>query len=132
MFALPVIEFSSRRDSGIVENTLAKFVSDKTSWQKMISSDSIPVDLVQKKEELLAKIKLDELVQDYKVLNQTKITKIEYPIHKYPTKKVSYKPDKTKPIEDTLVGVKGQYLLFEKGVINLRSYGGYYMELEVL
>jgi len=132
MFALPAIEFSSRRDSGIVENTLAKFVSDKTSWQKMISSDSTPIDLVQKKEELLKKIKLDELVKDYKVLNQTTITRIEYPIHKYPTKKVSYKPDKTKPIEDTLVGVKGQYLLFEKGVINLRSYGGYYMDLEVL
>lgn len=132
MFALPVLEFSSRKDSGMVESALAKFVADKTSWQKMISSDSSPIDLVKKKEELLAKIKLEDLVKDYKLLGQTKITEIKYPILKYPIKKVSYKPEKTKPIEDVLVGVKGQYLLFEKGVINLRSYGGYDMELEVL
>ncbi|MBP7284303.1 MAG: DUF2797 domain-containing protein [Leptospiraceae bacterium] len=132
MFAIPVLEFSSRRDSGIVENELAKYVADKTSWQKMISSDSIELDLFQKKEELLSKIQLKELVEDYKELKPKEITTIKYPILNYPTKKVSYKPDKAKPIEDKLVGVKGQYLLFEKGVINLRSYGGYYVELEVL
>ena len=131
MYALPVLEFTSRKDSGTVESALAKYVADKTSWQKMISSDSVEIDLFSKKEELLSKINLKELVSEFKILKNQTITKINYPILKYPVKKVSYKPDKSKPIEDTLVGVKGQYLLFEKGVINLRSYSGYYVELEV-
>lgn len=132
MYALPVLEFSSRRDSGIVEHALSKFVSDKTAWQTMISSDSLEIDLFQKKEDLLSKIQLNDLVGSFKEIKSKEITTIKYPVLKYPLKKVSYKPDKTKPIEDTLTGIKGQYLLFEKGVINLRSYGGYYMELEVL
>lgn len=132
MYALPIVEFVSRKDSGIVESTLAKYVADKTSWQKMIGGDSIEIDLIQKKEELLSKINLKELVSEFKILKNQTITKINYPILKYPVKKISYKPDKSKPIEDTLVGVKGQYLLFEKGVINLRSYSGYYVELEVI
>jgi hypothetical protein len=132
MYALPIIEFQSRRDSGLVETALAKYIADKTFWQKMIGSDSIEIDLLQKKAELLSKINLDELVKDYKLLNDTEITQIKYPILKYPPKKFSYKPNKTKPIEDILIGVKGQYLLFEKGVINLRSFSGYYAELDVL
>jgi hypothetical protein len=132
MYALPVIEFSSRKDSGTVESALAKYVADKTSWQKMIGGDSEEIDLFKKAEELLAKINIKDLVQDYTILKKQKITEIKYPIEKYPAKKVSYKPDKTKPIEDTLVGVKGQYLLFEKGVINIRSYSGYHVQVEVL
>ena len=132
MYALPVIEFSSRRDSGIVESSLAKYVADKTSWQKMIGGDSAEIDLFLKKEELLAKINLKELVKDFTIIKNPTLTEIKYPIANYPSKKVSYKLDKAKPIEDTLVGIKGQYLLFEKGVINIRSYSGYYAELEII
>lgn len=132
MYAIPVLEFVSRRDSGIVENTLAKYVADKTSWQKLISSDSLEVDLFKKRDELLSKIKLEELVKEYTIIKKAKLTEIKYPILKYPDKKVSYKPDKDKPIDDILIGIKGQYLLFEKGVINLRSYGGYHLEIEVI
>lgn len=132
MYGLPILEFLSRRDSGIVENALSKYVADKTFWQKMIGGDAIEIDLLQKKNELLSKIKLEDFVDDYRLLNETEITRIQYPIISYPTKKFSYKPNKTTPIQDTLTGVKGQYLLFQNGVINLRSYSGYYMELEVL
>lgn len=132
MFAIPVLEFSSRRDSGIIENTLAKYVADKTSWQKMISGDSVEIDLFKKRDELLSKIQVKDLVENFTLIKNPKLTEIKYPILKYPTKKVSYKPDKVKPIDDTLVGIKGQYLLFEKGVINLRSYGGYFVDIEVL
>ena len=32
-------------------------------------------------------------------------------------------------IEATLTGIKGQYLIFDTGVINLRKYGGYRLTL---
>lgn len=132
MYAIPVVEVESRKDAGLIENYLAKFIADKTAWQKMISSDSEEIDLFKKRDELLAKISIPDFVKDFKLSNAKELVKIKYPVLKYPEKKTSYKPVKDKPIEDVLTGVKGQYLLFEKGVINLRSYGGYYVELEIL
>lgn len=132
MFAIELCETPSRKDAGMIENELKKYISDKTAWQKMISSDSQEINLIEKKEELWNRI--DPVSLDVKVekSKSAKITAITYPVKKYPDKKVSYKPDKSKPIEDVLIGIKGQYLLFEKGVINIRSNCGYYAEFEVL
>ena len=33
--------------------------------------------------------------------------------------------------EGTLIGIKGQYLIFDTGVINMRKYGGYLLSLTV-
>ena len=51
---------------------------------------------------------------------------------KYPEKIKSYNLDKNPVIEDTLIAIKGQYLIFEQGVINIRKYAGYEATLEVL
>jgi hypothetical protein len=32
----------------------------------------------------------------------------------------------------TLMGIKGQYLIFDTGVINIRKYGGYSLSLSLL
>ena len=37
----------------------------------------------------------------------------------------SFNLDKTPLVEGTLMGIKGQYLMFDTGVINMRKYGGY-------
>ncbi len=34
-----------------------------------------------------------------------------------------------RPIGGTLLGIKGQYLMFDSGVINMRKYGGYQLSL---
>jgi hypothetical protein len=33
--------------------------------------------------------------------------------------------EKTPQIEGTLLGIKGQYLILDNGVLNVRKYGGY-------
>ncbi len=43
----------------------------------------------------------------------------------YPTKVVSHNLDKTPEVGGTLLGLKGQYLILDTGVINLRKYTGY-------
>lgn len=131
MYAIPILEVESRREAGLVEIEFANFVTDKTSWQKMTSSDSDEIDLVKKRAELLQKINLKNILSNFTLSKENNETKIKYPILSYPKKKISYKVSKEKPIEDTLVGIKGQYLLFENGVINLRSYEGYYLEIEI-
>jgi len=43
----------------------------------------------------------------------------------YPEKIVSFNFDKDTEITGTLQGIKGQYLIFDTGVINLRRFTGY-------
>ncbi|MCY1368264.1 hypothetical protein D9M68_925050 [compost metagenome] len=47
----------------------------------------------------------------------------------YPTKVVSFDLDKTPVVEGTLRGIKGQYLILDTGVINLRKYTAYQLAI---
>ena len=50
------------------------------------------------------------------------------PVEQYPEKVVSMNFDKTPVIEGTLWGIKGQYLILDKGVVNLRKFTAYEIE----
>ena len=54
---------------------------------------------------------------------------INYPVLQYPEKVSSFNLDKNPVVEGTLQGIKGQYLIFDTGVINMRKYGGYQLSL---
>jgi hypothetical protein len=59
------------------------------------------------------------------------IIEINYPVLHYPEKIKSVGFEKTPLIEGTLLGIKGQYLLFDDDrVINLRKYSGYHIDLK--
>ncbi|MGD9592093.1 MAG: DUF2797 domain-containing protein, partial [Candidatus Berkiella sp.] len=53
--ALPLFEVLTRRISGLVEVVLAKYISDKTNWRKMLSGVDDSIDLLQERENILAK-----------------------------------------------------------------------------
>ena len=55
---------------------------------------------------------------------------IDYPVHAYPEKIASLNLDKEQVVSGTLKGIKGQYLIFDSGVINLRRFSGYEVELK--
>ncbi|MDX1957106.1 MAG: DUF2797 domain-containing protein [Leptospiraceae bacterium] len=128
--ALVIFEVPSRLEAGIIEIEFAKFISDKTSWQKMVSSDPEEVSLIEKKAELLKLINSEKL-QKAKPLEEAEVI-IEYPILKYPKKKTALKIDPIKPVESILQGIKGQYMLWEDGVTNIRAYAGYHVKLEMI
>ncbi|MCT7653991.1 DUF2797 domain-containing protein [Oceanimonas sp. NS1] len=48
----------------------------------------------------------------------------------YPTKIVSHNFDKNPEVAGTLLGIKGQYLILDTGVINLRKFTGYEVTLD--
>lgn len=129
--AIPIIEVNSRKAAGEIEATFSKVISDKTSWTKMVFQEAEDIDLYSEKERLLKEVLLPELEEPIKLIPNPKVTQIDYPISKYPSKKTSYKISEG-PIIDTLIGIKGQYLLFEKGAINIRAHSGYYFELDML
>jgi len=116
--------------AGCIEVALKDYVSDKTQWQKMLKND-IPKDIDLLAEKTRLKEVLSAELQEYLSTNN-QITEIVYPISNYPEKVKSINLGKTPSINATLVGIKGQYLIFEGGqVLNIRSHTGYLVEIEM-
>ena len=126
--ALPILEVGTRLASGKIEMALKPFVADKTNWRKMLKNEVEPADLVSKKRALLAEI--PDLVKalEAKQLDDEAIN-IHYPVLKYPAKIVSLSFDKTPFVSGVLEGIKGQYLLLDSGVLNLRKFSSYHLEI---
>ena len=129
--ALPILKVNSRIDSGKVESALKPFIADKTNWRKMLTNEVEQTNLIAKKTELLSEIPdlIDALRA--KLLDDETIN-ISYPVIKYPTKIVSLSFDKTPYISGILEGIKGQYLLLDNGVLNLRKFSSYHIGLSSL
>ena len=133
--ALPILKVQSRYISGLAEVAIAQFVSDKTSWQRMLKNMQEPVDLVARRDELLAlcaepltSIKERFGEQAVQVLHDESPVDIKYPVDQYPVKVKSFNFDKVPEVTGVLQGIKGQYLLLDTGVINIRKFSGYEVE----
>jgi hypothetical protein len=133
--ALPILRVPSRYISGLVETAMAKHVSDKTSWQQMLKSKAEPVDLAAKRDELIAlcKTELDQIRQRFgsqalDFLAGEPVVDIHFPVDSYPVKVKPFNLDKDAEVSGVLHGIKGQYLLLDTGVINIRKFAGYEVE----
>ena len=62
---------------------------------------------------------------------QAEVTDIRYPVLEYSAKPQSANLDKDPVLEGTLLGIKGQYLLLDTGVINIRKYTAYTLNVSV-
>ena len=129
---LAIRRVSSRLDSGKVEVALKDYVTDKTNWRTMLKGTTEPLDLIAERDALLDKYA--EEAPSFasllgKRLKDEQPVEIEYPVAEYPTKIVSHNFDKNEVFEGTLMGIKGQYLILDVGVVNVRKYGGYHLEL---
>ena len=134
--AQPIFRVSTRLQSGLVETLFKNHVADKTNWQAMLKGDAEPKDLEQQRQDLmascateLASLQQQHGLQAISVLEQAPETRISYPVLEYPEKVKSFNLDKTPGVGGTLMGIKGQYLIFDSGVINMRKYGGYHLTL---
>ena len=132
---LPIFKVKSRYVSGLVEIALAKLVADKTHWQAMLKGNNEDIDLNEKAAELIPLIEaaLTDITAEHgedaiERLDEN-IQAIHYPVPEFPKKVKSYNLDKVPEIEDVLTGINGQYLIFESGVINIRKYMSYEVEI---
>ena len=135
--ALPIFRVANRKLSGLVEVAFKEFVADKTNWRKMLKNEVSPLDLYKEKDRLveLANASVGNLIDKFgadsiRLIHDAEVLEFDYPVTEYPTKVSSYNLDKTPTVEGTLVGIKGQYLIFEDGVINLRKYTSYNLSLD--
>ena len=130
--ALPILRVATRQQSGFVEDLLRSQVADKTNWRALLKGDAAPVDLPAIREQLFASCGagIAELQQRFGLqaiqpLAGAEVLEIRYPIAAYPAKIASFNLDKQPLAEGTLLGIKGQYLMFDTGVINIRKYTAY-------
>lgn len=122
--AIEIVEVPNRYLAGITEVALKEHVSDKTNWQKMLKNDVLEADLIEEREKLKAFI--PEEAQPYFLANNGKVVDINYPVLQYPTKISSLNLEKTPLFSGKLVGIKGQYLIFDDfTVFNVRNSEGY-------
>lgn len=135
--ALPIARVSSRRLSGLLEVAIGQSVADKTAWQTMLKSQPEPLDLYAARDELLDQYKdviaglhAEFGVQALQTLPEAHVFEITYPVSTYPDKVKALNFDKQAVVEGRLVGIKGQYLIFDCGVLNVRKFGGYHLKLE--
>ncbi|PIQ24599.1 DUF2797 domain-containing protein [bacterium (Candidatus Blackallbacteria) CG17_big_fil_post_rev_8_21_14_2_50_48_46] len=134
--ALPILRVSSRYLSGLAEVLFKTQVSDKTNWRKMLKNEVEALDLAQARDQLF-----NQLENEFKSFVQTQESdavqfleaaesvNIDYPVLEYPQKVSSFNLDKDPQVAGELRGIKGQYLIFSEGVINLRKYTGYQLEV---
>ena len=127
--AIEIVEVPNRYLAGITEVALKNYVGDKTNWRKMLKNDIEDENLVEWREKL--KEFIPDEAKQYFIENNSE-THINFPVLKYPEKPKSLNLIKTPSYTGKLVGIKGQYLIFEdETVFNVRSNEGLVVSIEV-
>nr|WP_067292817.1 DUF2797 domain-containing protein [Marinobacterium profundum] len=132
--ALPILRVDSRLQSGLMEHLFKDQVADKTNWRTMLKGGIAPLDLKAERDRLfeasaagMAELEQRFGLQAVQRLEAEEVT-IDYPVLNYPLKVSSLNLDKTPEVSGQLLGIKGQYLILDTGVINLRKYTSYEVE----
>ena len=130
--ALPIFNVKNRRQVGRVEVAFKKYVNDKTNWRAMLKNEVTAIDLSAERERLMTAVttELAIVVDDYadgviEYLPTAQSVTINYPVVHYPSKITALNFEKTPVISGQLHGIKGQYLIFDCGVLNIRKFSGY-------
>lgn len=132
--AIPMYRVANRYQSGLLEVVLKAHVADRTDWRKMLKGAAERVDLVAIRDALYEKISGEETALRarfgeaaiMRAQADAQVT-LAYPVQHYPDKVTSLGFDKTAAVAGVLEGIKGQYLLLDSGVINLRKHTGYHI-----
>ena len=134
--ALPIFRVSNRLQSGLIEVIFKQHVADKTNWRRMLKGEVDSMDLQVERDRLLEacageiqQLQQEQGIQAIQAITDADQVSINYPVLEHPSKISSLNFDKNPVVEGTLMGIKGQYLLLDTGVINIRKFSAYHVEL---
>ncbi|MEM7611081.1 MAG: DUF2797 domain-containing protein [Pseudomonadota bacterium] len=140
--ALPIFRTRSRLIAGLLEKSISAHVSDRTDWRRMLKGNPEPIDLAARADRLITETaaEIDAIAGDASAKTDGnekpferfdgQETRISYPVTAWPEKIKAHNLDKTPEVNALLQGIKGQYLIFEDGVLNVRKYTSYELVLE--
>lgn len=136
--ALPIIRVATRQQSGFVEDALRQYASDRTNWRAMLKGEVASMDLLAARDELLDKTQNEIAalqsrfgLQSIQIIDDAEVYEFDYPVDNYPTKIKTHNFDKTPIVEGKLEGIKGQYLILDTGVLNIRKFTAYEVEISL-
>ena len=128
--ATVILEVPNRYLAGVGEVELKNFFSDKTNWRKMLQNDAEAVDWEEARGHALDGIPND--LKPYIVREKIDIQNMTFPVLQFPKKVKSLNLSKTPLYKGKLMGIKGQYLIFEdETVFNVRSNEGQCVRLSI-
>jgi hypothetical protein len=125
--AIPIAELPNRKMAGELEMAIAEHIADKTDWRKMLKGVVEDVDLFEMREKI--KQIVPEEFQQY-LFDVDELYEFTYPILETLDKIKSIGFDKAPLISGRLLGIKGQYLILDCGVLNIKKHTGYKVEVE--
>ena len=102
---------------------------DKTNYRKMLQCVEPDLEELTEWRERC----FDSLGEDYESFfdEDSAPRAFHYPVVSYPEKIKSIRLDKMPSIQGKLVGIKGQYFIFEDGAaLNIRNHAGYSIRME--
>ena len=130
--AMAFMRVATRQQSGLLESLFKEFVADRTNWRTMLKGAAEPLDLAASARELMDmnRSRITALQEQFGILAIQPVATptmidILYPVEQYPSKVSSLSFDKTPTIEGVLQGIKGQYLILDTGVLNIRKHTSY-------
>ena len=117
--AMRLLDAPTRKAAGIAEATLARALSDRTVWRDLVSRPAPDCGLPQLAADLRASFETG--LSGVRWLDAEPVTTLGYPIERYSP------PDRRRlsddgAIEGRLCGIRGQYLLFDEFVFNIREH----------
>lgn len=133
--AVSMFKVKNRFHSGLIEAVIGKYLSDRTDWRAMLKGNPAEVDMLERKTSAYQAVKhelheLNSLHADFMwELSEDDPIIIDYPVENYLDKIVALDFDRQDKISGRLMGIKGQYLIMDCGVINLRKFAGYEVEV---
>ena len=128
--ALVLAEVPNRYLAGVAEVALKAHIADKTNWRKMLTNQITPIDLLDVRNQVQPFVPAE--VQPY-LTAETPIWQIHFPVEKYPSQVRSLQLSQTPTYTGKLVGIKGQYLIFDDNtVFNVRGNEGTVVNLSII
>lgn len=126
--AVAIARVPERLVSGQLEVALKEYFNDRTNWRKLLKGEFEEFDLKEQRNNVIKKVpkKFQKYVLDE---SEAKCFNIKFPVDEYPKKAKSFNAEKSDVLEGKLLGIRGQYLLFEEASINIRKYQGYEVEI---
>lgn len=127
--ALPIARVPYRHLAGLIEVDLKRSLSDRTDWRAMLRAVETDGADLKALRERIPQLLGAEL--HHYLVPVEEPTRIHYPVLAHAAKVTSMQLARTSEVGGRLVGIKGQYLIWEDGrVLNVRNHSGYHVTVE--
>jgi len=124
--ALVIARVPYRQLAGLIETDLKRVLPDRTDWRAMLKDVPPDADALRAMRDQAFKALRGDLMQH--LLPAGEPVTIRYPVLAWPPKVVSVRLEKSPEVSGRLLGVKGQYLIWEDGrVLNVRNHSGHHV-----